>query len=76
MSPNENRRSGGQPGDGGGIPSSGSAKVIQLRPNDKGGRPGPFDQLTARLVLDQYRAGTLPEGVLVAMMAASAGLRP
>jgi hypothetical protein len=34
-----------------------------------------FDRLTATLVLAQYRAGTLPEGVLVALMA-NAGLRP
>ena len=56
--------------------SSSSAKVIPLRPNDKGADTGgPFDQLTARLLLAQLRAGTLPEGVFVAMMA-SAGLQP
>jgi len=37
--------------------------------------PSPFDQLTAALVLAQYRAGTLPEGVIVALLA-SAGLQP
>lgn len=73
MSPNENRRSGGQPGDGGGIPSSrDGAKVIPLHP---GRNASPFDGLTANLVPAQYRAGTLPEAVIVAMMA-SAGLRP
>lgn len=55
--------------------SSSSAKVIQLRPGNKTNPPRPFDQLTANLVLAQFRAGTLPEAVMVAMMA-SAGLRP
>lgn len=35
----------------------------------------PFKQLTANLVIVQYRAGTLPEGVLIALLA-SAGLQP
>lgn len=52
---------------------SSSAKVIRL-PTAHNTR-SPFDELTASLVLAQYRAGTLPEGVIVAMMA-SAGLRP
>lgn len=52
--------------------SSSSAKVIPLRP---GHNTSPFDGLTANLVLAQFRAGTLPEAVIVAMMA-SAGLRP
>lgn len=74
MSPNDNRRAGQQPGHGGGIPSSrDGAKVIPLHP---GRQASPtLDGLTARLVLAQYRAGTLPEAVIVAMMA-SAGLRP
>ena len=39
------------------------------------GKPDPFKQLTANLVIAQYRAGILPEGVLVALLA-SAGLQP
>lgn len=35
----------------------------------------PFQRLTARLVLAQFRAGTLPEPVLVALLA-GVGLRP
>jgi hypothetical protein len=34
-----------------------------------------FGNLTARLVIERFRAGTLPEAVVVALMA-SAGLRP
>jgi hypothetical protein len=34
----------------------------------------PFDRLTTELVLAQYRAGTLPEGVIVALLA-GAGLQ-
>lgn len=56
--------------------SSSSAKVVQLRPSDKANPPDPFDHLTANLVLAQFRAGTLPEGVFVALLAASTGLRP
>jgi hypothetical protein len=36
----------------------------------------PFDQLTARLILDQHRRGVLQEGVLLALLAAATGLRP
>ena len=53
--------------------SSSAAKVIPLRPNLNYGVP--FDRLTARLVIDQYRNGTLSEGVIVALLA-SAGLQP
>jgi hypothetical protein len=38
-------------------------------------RPDPFKQLTAKLVIAQYREGTLPEAVLLALMAC-AGLQP
>ena len=38
-------------------------------------RPDPFKQLTANLVVAQYRAGTLPEAVIVALLA-GAGLHP
>jgi hypothetical protein len=39
-------------------------------------RADPFGQLTARLIIAQYRAGTLQEGVLVALLEAATGLRP
>jgi hypothetical protein len=52
--------------------SRGNAEVIALPFRIK---PDPFEQLTANLVIAQYRAGTLPEGVLVALLA-SAGLQP
>ena len=51
-----------------------SAKVIAL-PVRRKPPARPFDQLTAALVIAQHRAGTLPEGVLVALLA-SAGLQP
>jgi hypothetical protein len=35
----------------------------------------PFDKFTQELVLAQYRAGTLPESVIVALLA-GAGLQP
>jgi hypothetical protein len=38
-------------------------------------KPDPFKQLTANLVIAQYRAGILPEAVIVALLA-SAGLQP
>ena len=36
----------------------------------------PFDQLTARLIIQQFRNGTFPEGVLLALLAAATGIRP
>jgi len=38
-------------------------------------RPTPYDELTAALILRQHREGTLPEGIVVALLA-SAGVRP
>jgi hypothetical protein len=38
-------------------------------------QPSPFDRLTAELVLAQFRAGTLPEPVLVYLLA-GVGLWP
>ena len=73
MTSNDNRRAGGQPGHGGGIPSSSSAKVIQFRPTLN--RAAPLDALTAQTVIAQHRAGTLPEGVIVALLA-GVGLHP
>ena len=76
MDPNENRRPGvGSPRSSGsdyGSTNNG-ANLILLHPELN--PVGPFDQLTARLVIAQYRAGTLAEGVLVALLA-GAGLRP
>jgi hypothetical protein len=46
--------------------------VIPLRPGLS--QSTPFDRLTATLVVAQYRAGTLPEAVLVALLA-GAGLQ-
>jgi hypothetical protein len=34
-----------------------------------------FDQLTGRMILEKYRAGTLPEGIIVALLA-GVGLVP
>jgi hypothetical protein len=48
-------------------PSTGTAKVILL-PKAKA-RPDPFQQLTVELVLAQFRAGTLPESVLLYLLA-------
>jgi hypothetical protein len=54
-----------------------SDNVIPLRPTlDRGiHRSRPFDSLTHALVLAQYRAGTLPESIIVALLN-GAGLRP
>lgn len=54
--------------------SSNSAKVIPLRPN-LNPAAGPFDALTARLVMDRARAGTLDPAVVGALLAA-VGLHP
>ncbi len=53
--------------------SNNNPKAIRIHPPRK--TDDPFGQLKARLVLAQYRAGTLPEGVFVAMMA-GVGLYP
>jgi hypothetical protein len=50
---------------------TGTAKVIQL-PTAKA-KPDPFQQLTVELVLAQFRAGTLPEAMLLYLLA-GAGL--
>lgn len=54
--------------------STSSAKVVPFRQNLKT-VAAPFDQLTARTLIAQHRAGTLPEAVLVAIMA-GVGLHP
>jgi hypothetical protein len=58
-----------------------TAKVIPLRPRagaqiSAPEHSSPFDQLTARLVLAKFRAGTLDENLFVALLAAATGLRP
>lgn len=53
--------------------SNNGAKIIPL-PTSRNAH-SPFDGLTASLVLAQYRAGTLPEGVFVALLS-GCGLRP
>jgi hypothetical protein len=47
--------------------------VIPLPP--RAASAAPFDELTTAIVLDQYRRGVLPEGVIVALLAC-AGLQP
>lgn len=42
--------------------------VVPIRPGAET-MASPFDRLTTRLVLARYRNGTLPEGVLVALLA-------
>lgn len=50
--------------------------VVPLRPVPAPAEPrDPFQQLTAQLVLAQFRAGTLPEPVMLFLLA-GAGLRP
>jgi hypothetical protein len=46
---------------------TGTAQVIPL-PTAKA-KPDPFQQLTVELVLAQFRAGTLPEAVLLYLLA-------
>jgi hypothetical protein len=51
-----------------------TAKVIPLRPRagtqiSAPEHPSPFDKLTAKMVLDQYRRGVLPEAVVEALLA-------
>lgn len=48
--------------------------VIWLRAKSGGGiqpprQPSAFDTLTAKMVLDQYRRGVLPEAVVEALLA-------
>jgi hypothetical protein len=74
MGPNDNRRPGVVSRNGGDdYDSSNSAKVIPLFPKLK--TASPFDQLTARLVMDQHRRGELPAAMLEYLLA-GAGLQP
>jgi hypothetical protein len=73
MSPNDNRRPGVAPRDGGAdfISGRNAANVIPIRP-----KLNPtFDQLTARLVLARHREGTLDPAILAALLA-GVGLHP
>jgi|HubBroStandDraft_6_1064221.scaffolds.fasta_scaffold776829_3 hypothetical protein len=74
MPPNDNRRPGVVSRNGGDYDSSSnSAKVIPLFP--KLNTASPFDRMTARIILEQHRNGTLQEGVLLALLA-GVGLHP
>ena len=46
------------------------SNVVPLLPNRQG-RPSPYDGLTKALIVKQFRDGTLPEGVLLSLLAAS-----
>jgi hypothetical protein len=48
-------------------------KVIPFRPRLNSA--AAFDKRTVQLVLSQFRAGTLPEPIIIALLAA-VGLRP
>jgi hypothetical protein len=75
MDTNENRRPRvGTPRNGGSdYVRSSSANVVDFP--SKFNATSPFQQLTARLVIAQHRAGCLPEAVIVALLV-GAGLRP
>jgi hypothetical protein len=72
MNPNENRRPGVVSRSGGEYVSSNSANVVDFP--SKLNAVSPFQQLTARMVIAQYRTGSLPEAVIVALLA-GAGLQ-
>ena len=69
MSPNDNRRPGRHPRNGGKYDISNNGNVVNFPAKDNNATP--FDELTARLVLAKFRAGTLPEAVLIAFMQAA-----
>jgi hypothetical protein len=61
-------------------PTTLSGNVIPLRPRlhdgiHRSSSSRPFDRLTTELVLAQFRAGTLPEAVIVALLV-GAGVCP
>jgi len=56
------------------LSSNNNANVFPLPLNLKPG-PAPFERLTARVVLEQFRRGELPEPVLIALLA-GVGLAP
>lgn len=71
MSPNDNRRAGGQPGHGGGIDSGrSSARIFRFPSPHKAARAGVFDELTDRLLMEQAEAGTLNPAIVAALLAA------
>ncbi|SEP51117.1 hypothetical protein SAMN02990966_07867 [Rhodospirillales bacterium URHD0017] len=57
-----------------GMRTARAGNVIPLRPGIEAPST-PFDQLTARLVLARHREGTLPEGIVAALLA-GVGVRP
>ena len=67
MASNKNRRPGWQARHGGDYIDSSSVNVLAFRTKFQ---PSPFDRLTAQVVLAQFRAGTLPEAVMVALLGA------
>jgi hypothetical protein len=69
MGANDNRRSGVISRNGGDYVSSSTANVVDFAP--KLNAVSPLQQLTARMVLAQYRASTLPEAVIVALLASA-----
>jgi hypothetical protein len=73
MDINENRRPGVVSRSGGEYVSSNSANVVDFPSNFNAA--SLFRQLTARMVLAQYRTGALPESVIVALLV-GAGLSP
>jgi len=50
-------------------PRNNSGNVVRLFPERSAS--SPFDRLTAVLVFQQFRDGTLPEGVFLSFMAAA-----
>jgi hypothetical protein len=68
MPPTENRAAGTGERGLDHVGSNNSANVIPFPSKIQPSR-SPFDQLTAELILAQYRAGTLPEAILVALLA-------
>jgi hypothetical protein len=72
MPPNDNHRPGVASRNGGKYDVSSSDNLIAFLSQLNSG--SPFDTLTSTLVLDQYRRGVLPEGVIAALLA-SVGLQ-
>ena len=71
MSPNDNRRAGGQPGHGGGISNAiRSARIFGFPTPHKIAHTGAFDALTDAIVMKEAEAGTLNPGTVAALLAA------
>ena len=66
----ENRAAGtGIPGRGTNYEGSNNSTNVIPLPTKIKLAGSPFDQLTAQTVIAQHRTGTLPEGVIVALLA-------